>query len=149
MEQTSVRTHWSSRWAFMLVTIGSAVGLGNIWKFPFMTGTNGGSAFVLVYLACIAAIGVPLLMAESMLGRRGQSNPVGTMRSLADEAGASRAWQVIGLIGILGSVLILSFYSVVAGWVLDYTLRAVEGFQGMDKAALARLLVICWPARDA
>lgn len=136
MEQTSVRTHWSSRWAFMLVTIGSAVGLGNIWKFPFMTGTNGGSAFVLVYLACIAAIGVPLLMAESMLGRRGQSNPVGTMRSLADEAGASRAWQVIGLIGILGSVLILSFYSVVAGWVLDYTLRAVEGFQGMDKAAL-------------
>ena len=77
---TSARAHWSSRWAFILVTAGSAIGLGNIWKFPYMTGTNGGSAFVLVYLACIVGIGLPLLMAEIMLGRRGQENPADTLR---------------------------------------------------------------------
>lgn len=129
------RAHWSSRWAFILVTIGSAVGLGNIWKFPYMTGVNGGSAFVLVYLACIVGIGVPLLMAETLLGRRGQGSPVGSMRLLADEAGASRLWQVIGYIGIVGAFLILSFYSVVAGWVLEYTVRAVEGFEALPKEA--------------
>ena len=89
MDSTAVvRSHWSSRWAFVLVTAGSAIGLGNIWKFPYMTGTNGGSAFVLVYLLCIAFIGVPLLMAETMLGRRGQANPVGSMRRVVAEAGA-------------------------------------------------------------
>ncbi len=131
------RAHWSSRWAFFLVTVGSAVGLGNIWKFPYMTGSNGGSAFVLVYLACILAIGVPLLMAETLLGRRGQGNPVTTMRVLADEAGATRWWQVIGYIGIAGAFLILSFYSVVAGWVLEYTWRAAFGFAALPKEAFA------------
>ena len=89
---TSARAHWSSRWAFILVTAGSAIGLGNIWKFPYMTGTNGGSAFVLVYLACIVGIGLPLLMAEIMLGRRGQENPADTMRLLAREARVSPWW---------------------------------------------------------
>ncbi|WP_374326254.1 sodium-dependent transporter [Azonexus sp.] len=131
------RAHWSNRWAFFLVTVGSAVGLGNIWKFPYMTGSNGGSAFVLVYLACILAIGVPLLMAETLLGRRGQGNPVATMRVLADEAGATRWWQVIGLIGIVGAFIILSFYSVVAGWVLEYTWRAASGFAALPKEAFA------------
>lgn len=131
------RAHWSSRWAFFLVTVGSAVGLGNIWKFPYMTGSNGGSAFVLVYLACILAIGVPLLMAETLLGRRGQGNPVTTMRVLADEAGASRWWQAIGLIGIVGAFIILAFYSVVAGWVLEYTWRAGLGFAALSKEAFA------------
>lgn len=131
----AVRAHWSSRWAFILVTIGSAVGLGNIWKFPYMTGSNGGSAFVLVYLACILVIGVPLLMAETMLGRRGQGSPIGSMRLLADEAGAARLWQIIGYIGIVAAFLILSFYSVVAGWILEYTLRAVQGFQALPKEA--------------
>lgn len=131
------RAHWSSRWAFFLVTVGSAVGLGNIWKFPYMTGSNGGSAFVLVYLACILIIGVPLLMAETLLGRRGQGNPVMTMRVLADEAGASRWWQVIGLIGIVGAFIILAFYSVVAGWVLEYTWRAGLGFAVQPKEAFA------------
>lgn len=131
------RAHWSNRWAFFLVTVGSAVGLGNIWKFPYMTGSNGGSAFVLVYLACILAIGVPLLMAETLLGRRGQGNPVTTMRVLADEAGASRWWQVIGHIGIVGAFLILAFYSVVAGWVLEYTWQAASGFAVQPKEAFA------------
>lgn len=134
---SGARAHWSSRWAFILVTAGSAIGLGNIWKFPYMTGTNGGSAFVLVYLACIIGIGLPLLMAETMLGRRGQGNPVDAMRAVAAEAGAARLWQVVGVIGILGASLILSFYSVVAGWILEYTTLAVRGFDGMGKEDFA------------
>lgn len=125
---TVARAHWSSRWAFILVTAGSAIGLGNIWKFPYMTGTNGGSAFVLVYLACIVGIGLPLLMAEIMLGRRGQENPADTMRLLAREARVSPWWQAVGFIGIFGALFILSFYSVVAGWILDYTVLAARGF---------------------
>ncbi|KAB2927043.1 MAG: sodium-dependent transporter [Dechloromonas sp.] len=136
---SGARAHWSNRWAFILVTAGSAIGLGNIWKFPYMTGTNGGSAFVLIYLACIIGIGLPLLMAETMLGRRGQSNPVDAMRSVAEEAGAGRWWQVIGIIGILGASLILSFYSVVAGWILDYTVLATQGFSGLGKAELENI----------
>jgi NSS family neurotransmitter:Na+ symporter len=135
MDSTAVaRSHWSSRWAFVLVTAGSAIGLGNIWKFPYMTGTNGGSAFVLVYLLCIAFIGVPLLMAETMLGRRGQANPVGSMRRVVAEAGAHPGWVAIGFIGILGALMILSFYSVVAGWILDYAVRSFSGFAGLTKA---------------
>lgn len=144
----STRAHWSSRWAFILVTAGSAIGLGNIWKFPYMTGTNGGSAFVLVYLACIVGIGLPLLMAEVMLGRRGQGNPVDAMRAVAGEAGATRWWQVVGVIGIVGAALILSFYSVVAGWILDYTVLAVHGFAGLGKddlgAVFSALLADPW-----
>ena len=131
------RVQWSSRWAFFLVTIGSAIGLGNIWKFPYMTGTNGGSAFVLVYLACILVIGLPLLMAELMLGRRGQSNPVVTMRKLAEEAGVTRWWKLVGVMGVACSLLILSFYSVVAGWILDCTALAVQGFDGISAEAAA------------
>ena len=81
----SIHGQWSSRWAFILAATGSAVGLGNIWKFPYITGENGGGAFVLVYLLCIACIGVPLMMAEVMLGRRGRQNPVNSLSSLAHE----------------------------------------------------------------
>lgn len=129
------RAHWSGRWGFFLAAVGSAVGLGNIWKFPYMTGSNGGSAFVLVYLVCILLIGVPLLMAEVMLGRRGQGNPVAGMRRLIAESAAARGWLVIGYIGILGAFLILSFYSVVAGWVLEYTWQALKGFQATQGEA--------------
>jgi NSS family neurotransmitter:Na+ symporter len=127
-----MRSHWSSRWAFIMATAGSAVGLGNIWKFPYMTGTNGGSAFVLVYLLCVALIGLPLMMTEIMLGRRAQRNPVDGMAHLAAEAEATQMWKGIGYLGITAGILILSFYSVVAGWVLDYGLRAANGaFSGM------------------
>lgn len=146
--ESIIRSHWSSRWAFILVTAGSAIGLGNIWKFPYMTGTNGGSAFVLVYLACIAGIGVPLLMAETLLGRRGQANPVGAMRKVIEEAGAVRLWATIGYIGITGAVLILAFYSVVAGWILEYLLRSLSGFHGISResagADFAALLANPW-----
>ncbi len=127
-----MRSHWTNRWAFIMATAGSAVGLGNIWKFPYMTGTNGGSAFVLVYLLCVALIGLPLMMTEIMLGRRAQRNPVDGMAHLAAEAGGARMWKGVGYLGIATGVLILSFYSVVAGWVLDYILRAGSGaFAGM------------------
>lgn len=130
------RSTWSSRWAFILATAGSAIGLGNIWKFPYMTGVNGGSAFVLVFLACIAVVGIPLMMCEIMLGRRAQKNPVDGMQKLAEEAGATHLWKWVGIMGLVAGLLILGFYSVIAGWVLDYIGRAASGrFTGMDGAA--------------
>lgn len=129
------RSHWSSRWSFILATAGSAIGLGNIWKFPYMTGVNGGSAFVLVFLACIAVVGIPLMMCEIMLGRRAQRNPVDGMAALAREAGATTLWRWVGIMGLVAGLLILAFYSVIAGWVLDYVVRAASGaFKGIDGA---------------
>ncbi|MBS7663127.1 sodium-dependent transporter [Pseudomonas lalucatii] len=124
---------WSSRWAFFLAATGSAVGLGNIWKFPYITGENGGGAFVLVYLACILVIGIPLLMAEVMIGRRGRANPEGAMAALARQAGASRHWRILGSVAVLTGFLILSFYAVVAGWAVAYAPAAAMGeFAGLD-----------------
>lgn len=121
------RGHWTSRWGFVLAAAGSAVGLGNIWKFPYMTGENGGSAFVVVYLACIAVVGLPVMMAEILLGRRAQRNPAQAMAMLAREARVSTRWRFVGIAGILAGALILSYYSVVAGWMLDYLVRATTG----------------------
>ncbi|MDR2625116.1 MAG: sodium-dependent transporter [Zoogloeaceae bacterium] len=121
------RSTWSSRWAFILVTIGSAVGLGNIWRFPYMTGAQGGSAFVLVYLLCVALVGLPLLMAEILIGRRGRGNPVSAMLKVAEENGASPWWGALGWVGVLGALLILAYYSVVAGWIVEYTYQAIAG----------------------
>lgn len=136
MTHVQHRSTWSSRWAFILATAGSAIGLGNIWKFPYMTGVNGGSAFVLVFLACIALVGIPLMMCEIMLGRRAQKNPVDGMQKLAEEAGATAWWKWVGIVGLVAGLLILGFYSVIAGWVLDYIGRAASGsFSGMDGAA--------------
>lgn len=136
---TAHRGTWRNRWTFVLATAGSAIGLGNIWKFPYMTGVNGGSAFVLVYLVCIALVGIPLMMCEIMLGRRAQRNPVDAMAHLAKEAHASRQWRWVGLMGVLAGILILGFYSVIAGWVLDYIVRAADGaFRGIDGAAAQR-----------
>lgn len=132
-EKTLVHNQWSSRMAFMLAAIGSAVGLGNIWKFPYITGEYGGGAFVLVYLVCILMIGMPVMMAEILLGRRGRRSPINTMRELAATAGASRLWGVVGWGGVVTGFLILSFYSVVAGWALAYVIEGVAGaFKGLD-----------------
>ena len=92
-ERESIHGQWSNRLAFILAATGSAVGLGNIWKFPYIAGENGGGAFVLVYLLCIAVIGVPIMMAELLLGRRGRSSPISTMTRLAREEGSSPAWS--------------------------------------------------------
>ncbi|MDN3524975.1 sodium-dependent transporter [Halomonas sabkhae] len=132
--------HWSSRLAFILAATGSAVGLGNIWKFPYMVGESGGAAFVLVYLLCIALIGLPILVSEWLIGRRGQSNPANAMGSVAEKAGRSRNWMIVGISGILGAFLILSFYSVIGGWSLYYTLNSVTGaFSGQDADGIGAL----------
>ena len=110
----SIHGQWSSRLVFILAATGSAVGLGNIWKFPYITGENGGGAFVLVYLACIFIIGIPIMMAEVLLGRRGRQSPINTMTSLTQEAGANPHWRWIGWMGVGAGFLILSYYSVIA-----------------------------------
>ena len=114
----SLHGNWSSRLAFVLAVTGSAVGLGNIWKFPYIAGQNGGGAFVLVYLACVVLIGMPVMMSEILIGRRGRRNPIATMRLLGEEEGGSKMWQLIGGMGVLAGILILSYYGVIAGWVI-------------------------------
>lgn len=123
----SIHGMWASRWVFILATTGSAIGLGNIWKFPYITGENGGGAFVLVYLVCIAIIGIPIMMAEVLIGRRGRSSPINSMRSLALEARASSWWKYTGWLGALAGFLVLSYYSVIAGWAILYTFRLGAG----------------------
>jgi NSS family neurotransmitter:Na+ symporter len=127
MSHSPHRSHWNSRWTFMLATAGSAIGLGNIWKLPYMIGVNGGSAFVLVFVACIFLVGIPLMMTEILLGRRAQKNPLDGMQALAIEATRSTAWKYLGGMGMLTGLLILSFYSVIGGWVLDYIIEAARG----------------------
>lgn len=130
-ERRKMHGVWGSRWTFVLAATGSAVGLGNIWKFPYVTGENGGGAFVLVYLVCIALIGIPIMVAEVLLGRRGRQSPINSMRYVTEEAGLHGAWTSIGWMGVLAGLLIMSFYSVVAGWALHYVFVAGSGaFQG-------------------
>ncbi|SIQ14943.1 sodium-dependent transporter [Marinobacterium stanieri] len=143
MSQTTTKAHqqagnlWSSRMAFILAAVGSAVGLGNIWKFPYITGENGGGAFVLVYLACIAIVGIPVLIAEVMIGRRGGQSPVASMHSLTQTEGTRKGWRLIGWNGMIASFLVLSFYSVIGGWALSYVGKAASGmFIGADADAI-------------
>jgi NSS family neurotransmitter:Na+ symporter len=133
--KTSAHGQWSSRLIFILAATGSAVGLGNIWKFPYITGVNGGGAFVLVYLLCIAAIGIPIMMAEIMLGRRGRQDPINTMKILAKESGHSKNWAILGWMGVIAGFIILSYYSVIAGWALAYVPRAAAGLFTNQEAA--------------
>ncbi|MCG8652469.1 MAG: sodium-dependent transporter [Pirellulales bacterium] len=121
----SNRTHWRSRLGFILAASGSAVGLGNIWKFPYITGENGGGAFVLIYLACIVCVGFPVLVAEILIGRAAEKSPVGAYQTLASR---NSPWQVIGWMGVLCAFVILSYYGVVAGWSIYYTWKACFGF---------------------
>lgn len=128
---------WSSRFAFILAATGSAVGLGNIWKFPYITGENGGGAFVIVYIVCVALIGIPIMVAETMLGRRSRQNPVSTMEMLTKEAAADEHWHYLGWLGVLAGMLILSYYSVIAGWASAYVLKAFTGsFFDSDATAI-------------
>ena len=131
------RSHWKNRWTFMLATAGSAIGLGNIWKLPYMIGVNGGSAFVLVFIACIFFVGIPLMMTEILLGRRAQKNPLDGMQQLAEEADASHLWKYLGGMGMLTGLLILAFYSVIGGWVLAYIIEALSGNFSQITAAKA------------
>jgi len=138
--RTSIHGEWSSRFAFILAATGSAVGLGNIWKFPYIAGQNGGGAFVLVYLVCVAVIGIPIMMAETMLGRRGRQSPINTMQTLAEEAKANPNWHFLGWLGVVAGFLILSYYSVIAGWSAAYVVKAVSGdFSGASAEATSKL----------
>jgi len=124
--------------AFILAVTGSAVGLGNIWKFPYVAGQNGGGAFVIVYLLCVFLIGMPVMMSEILIGRRGRRNPVATMALLGEEEGSSRRWQYVGLLGVIAGILILSYYSVIAGWTLAYIVKSVSGvFTGATAETVA------------
>ncbi|RUR36019.1 sodium-dependent transporter [Vreelandella populi] len=121
------RIQWLGRWGFVLAATGSAVGLGNIWKFPYITGEYGGGAFVLVYLACIFAVGVPVMMSEIAFGRRGRGSPIDAIRRVVNESGRSSAWSLLGWMAMLCGFLILSFYVVVAGWSFSYLWKMLTG----------------------
>ncbi len=118
---------WLSRWGFILAATGSAVGLGNIWKFPYITGEYGGGAFVLMYLACILAIGIPVMMTEIALGRRGRGSPIDAIGRVVRENGGNPAWKAVGGMAMLAGFLILCFYVVVAGWAFAYTWKMLDG----------------------
>ena len=120
MEQLKSHGKWSGKWTFILAAAGSAVGLGNIWGFPSMAGASGGGAFVLIYLACILLIGLPIMMAEIVIGRRASSSPVNSMKSAAADSARSSSWQLIGWGGLVAGILILSFYSILAGICINY-----------------------------
>jgi NSS family neurotransmitter:Na+ symporter len=124
-EMEDKRELWSSRIGFILATIGSAIGLGSIWKFPYEVGTNGGSAFILFYLLGIALVVFPLMLVEFAVGRRGRADAVRSIADIAEESNASRQWQLIGAAGIVTGFLILSFYSVIGGWALAYSVDTV------------------------
>lgn len=131
---------WSSRLAFVLTAMGVSVGLGNIWRFPYTVGENGGGAFILIYLLCAFCIGLPLLIAELAIGRRGRLNPIGSTRAVAVEAGHSPRWGAVGGIAIVAVFLVLGFYTVVTGWTLDYFVLAVTGaFAGISANESAAL----------
>lgn len=122
------RAHWGSRLGFVLAAAGSAVGLGNIWGFPYITARNGGGLFVILYLVCVAAVGLPIMMAEVFIGRTAQNSPVGAFRSLSRPASP---WMGVGWMGVFAAFVILSFYSVVAGWSMYYVwLSVIDGFAG-------------------
>ncbi|ROS01980.1 NSS family neurotransmitter:Na+ symporter [Sinobacterium caligoides] len=140
MSNSEQRSQWSGRFAFIMAATGSAVGLGNIWKFPYITGENGGGAFVLMYLVCIALVGIPILMAEIMIGRRGQKSPGECFGDIADKEKSSKAWRIVGGAGSLTAYLILTFYSVIGGWTLNYLSMAISNtFAGLPPASIENI----------
>ncbi|GGF58514.1 transporter [Terasakiella brassicae] len=118
----NTREQWGSRLGFVLAAAGSAVGLGNIWKFPYMTGQNGGGAFLIIYLALVFTIGLSVMLAEFAVGRAAQRNPIGAFAVLK-----GKLWPIVGFLAVLAAFLILSFYSVVAGWTIAYIVKMASG----------------------
>ncbi len=118
---------WSSRIAFLMASVGAAVGLGNIWKFPYTLGSAGGSAFVIVYLLAVFVVAMPIMMGEMIIGRRGRMSAPNSLRKLAAEAKASPAWEGLGWMGLTATFLVFSFFSVVAGWSMAYVFKTASG----------------------
>ncbi len=128
------RAQWRGQWSFILAAAGAAIGLGNIWKFPYMAGDNGGGAFVLVYLICVVLIGLPVVAAEILIGRRAHQNPMDALANVAQESGRTRRWHLLGWWGLAGLWVTLSFYSVVAGWSIFYLFHNLFAFQAGQSA---------------
>ncbi len=123
---------WKHKSTFILAAAGAAIGLGNIWKFPYMVGDNGGGAFVLIYLLCIALISLPLMIAETVVGRHAQRNPFDAIKLVAKQSNASGAWSALAVIGMLSLFFIFSFFSVVGGWSFAYAVETFSNeFHGM------------------
>ncbi len=136
MERISSRGSWSGALGFILASMGSAVGLGNVWRFPYITGQSGGAAFILLYIVCVLAVGVPIMLAEFLIGRKTQRNPVGAFRTLRPGS----PWVVTGWLGVISGFAILSYYAVVGGWVLHYVyLSLVDAFAGKSPEQIAAL----------
>ena len=134
MQSGTGTENWSSRLTFLMASIGFAVGLGNIWRFPYVVGENGGSAFVLVYLAFAFGIGVPLVMSEWAIGRAssGSTSASGSVADVASESGASKKWGGVGGVAVLAVFMLMLFYTTIAGWTLDYFVRSAQGaFSGI------------------
>ncbi len=118
------RAQWGSRLGFILAAAGSAVGLGNIWKFPYVTGENGGGAFILAYVVCVLLVGLPVMSAEILIGRATQKSPVSAFRELTQKG---NFWMIFGWLGVLAAVSLLSYYSVIAGWAIHYAFLSITG----------------------
>ncbi|MFC2098007.1 sodium-dependent transporter [Bacteroidota bacterium] len=130
------RDNFGSKLGILAAAAGSAIGLGNIWRFPYETGENGGGAFLVVYLVFIFALGVPLMLSEFIIGRRAQRNPIGTFKKLAP----GKPWHIVGLMGVAAAFMIFAFYGVVAGWTLEYIFQAVKnGFGGKDATEITAM----------
>ena len=129
----SDREQWSSEATFILAALGSAVGLGNIWRFPYVAGANGGGAFVILYLCFVLGVGLPALIATIMIGRRGKLSPIRCFEKVAQQEGFSKAWIYLGWMLVISAFLLLSYFSVVASWTFDYLFKSVSGaFSGLD-----------------
>ena len=129
---------WSSGMTFILAAVGAAVGLGNIWKFPYVAGVSGGGAFVLIYLACVIFVAIPVLISELLIGRCGSRSPPEAMRAVAVSAGRSGRWSIVGFMGVTVGYLIATYYSVIAGWTLIYIFKAANGFDGAASLDVGR-----------
>ncbi|KCZ54043.1 symporter [Hyphomonas beringensis] len=127
--------HWGSRFGFIMASVGSAVGLGNFWRFPYTAGENGGGAFILFYIICVLLIGMPLLMAEYAMGRKSGMSAIEGIQSLARAESRSQNWGIAGWVGSLTSFFILSFYMVISTWLMAFLIQSFGGFEGMDASS--------------
>ena len=140
MESQSRVHRWSSYYTFLAASIGTAIGIANIWKFTYVAGANGGGMFVLIYILAMAFVAIPALLAEMMIGQRGGRSVVGTMRVLGKRDGISKYWELYGVLALLGVFIVLSFYSVIAGWTIDYFVLGLRGaFANIDAAGTVSL----------
>ncbi len=127
---SQVREHWKSRFGFLMATLGSAVGLGLLWKFPYVVGKNGGGFFLFAYFICVLVVGIPIFIAELMLGRASQRAAIGAYEELGS---GNKQWKIAGYLGTASSFLIMSFYSVIAGWGMSYVLMSLSGFHHLGE----------------